>query len=304
MRDRDQRAGGVEQADEEEREDHRQRGEREVALEVERQEGRREAGRQRRHSPERRHAERDTGRGYAEDRQQDGARHPPCVERHHHDEAERRQDGGGRAKVADGDVGILRRRNDAGVLESDHAEEQADAGGDRHLLRPRNAVDDPRPQRRDAGGDEQEAGQEDRAERRLPRQAEPDHHPIGEEGVGPHAGSEGDRIIRRERHDERSDRGRDTGGDEYRAAVHAGIAEDQRVDEHDVGHRHERGDSSHHLAADAAALPPDAEEPFDHCGTLRGLDLESQCRKNRAIAAMPIAQCRIEVQASHWRPPM
>ena len=44
------------------------------------------------------------------------------------------------------------------------------------------------------------------------------------------------------------------GRDEHRALVHPGVAEDLRIDEHDVDHREERGCAGEELGANVGAV--------------------------------------------------
>src|SRR5581483_2731239 len=81
--------------------------------------------------------------------------------------------------------------------------------------------------------------------------------------VQAHAGRERDRIIGVERHHRRRYRRRDAGGDEYRALVHAGIAEDLRVDEHDVDHRQKRGQAGDEFGTQIAARFAQAEHALE-----------------------------------------
>jgi len=65
----------------------------------------------------------------------------------------------------------------------------------------------------------------------------------------PHARRQRDRIIGVERHHQRRYRGGNAGRDEHRAFVHAGIAENLRIDEDDVNHRQESGQSGDEFGA-------------------------------------------------------
>ncbi len=98
---------------------------------------------------------------------------------------------------------------------------------------------------------EQHAGQEHAAERELPAAAELRHHGEGEIGVEAHARRERDRVVGVEAHDRAARRGGKTGGDEHGAMIHAGLFQDRRVHEHDVGHGEEGGDAGAKLGGDA-----------------------------------------------------
>ena len=139
------------------------------------------------------------------------------------------------------------RRDDAGVLERDQRQEQADAGGDRHLERLGDGVDDPFADRQHADDEEDDAGDEHAAQRHLPAVAHAAHHAEGEVGVQPHARRQGDRIVGEEGHQEAADGGGHAGRHEHRAERHLGGRQDRRIDEDDVGHRQEGRDPGHDL---------------------------------------------------------
>ena len=90
------------------------------------------------------------------------------------------------------------------------------------------------------------------------------HDGEGEERIEPHAGRQRDRVIGIERHHHGGDRGGNAGGDEHRALVHAGIAENLRIDEDDVDHRQERGQAGDEFGADVAARLVQAEQAIEH----------------------------------------
>ncbi|MNH35260.1 hypothetical protein D3C79_959310 [compost metagenome] len=79
-------------------------------------------------------------------------------------------------------------------------------------------------------------------------------HGVGEEGVQAHARRQGDRVVGDQAHGRRADGRRQAGGDEDRALVHAGLAENARVDEQDVGHGQEGGDARENLGADIGVV--------------------------------------------------
>ena len=97
----------------------------------------------------------------------------------------------------------------------------------------------------------------------LPRVFVGEHDREGEERVQPHARGEPDRVIGVKPHDQGAGRCRKAGGDEDRALVHAGIAEDGRVDEHDVDHRQEGGGASDEFGADVGAVLAKPELTFE-----------------------------------------
>ena len=173
---------------------------------------------------------------HAED---DGARHLPRRKPGDDEEACNGEQRLRLREVAELDQGGRVRRHEAGVLQADQREEQADAGGDAELEIERYGVDQPFADRRDRDQQEQGAGEEHDAKRELPIAAELGHHGEGEIGVEPHAGGKRDGVVGVEPHDGGRERRGEAGGDEHRAMIHAGLLEDRRVDEHDVGHGEE-----------------------------------------------------------------
>ena len=130
-----------------------------------------------------------------EDADQDRALDLQGVERGDHEEAEDREQRRRLGHVAEADEGRLVGDDDAGVLQRDDAEEHADAGGDRAAHRVRDAGDQPAADAGDGQDQEDDAGDEHRAERLLPGEAHGADDGEGEEGVEAHAGRHGDRPV-------------------------------------------------------------------------------------------------------------
>ncbi len=110
-------------------------------------------------------------------------------------------------------------------------------------------MDDPFTDLEDRQQEENRARQEHRAQRGLPGVAHGQHDGVGEEGVQAHARRQRDGVVGDQPHDRRTDGCGQTGGDEHRAVIHAGFGKDARVDEEDVGHRQEGGDTGQDLGA-------------------------------------------------------
>ena len=68
-----------------------------------------------------------------------------------------------------------------------------------------------------------------------------------EECVLPHTWRLRDRVVRVQAHDDGSKRRCNTRRDEHRAKVHARLGQDRRIDNGDVRHRQERGQSRRRL---------------------------------------------------------
>jgi hypothetical protein len=143
------------------------------------------------------------------------------------------------------------------------AEEKADPGRDRELEVLGDRIDDVFADREDRDQQEDHARAEHAGQRLLPGVFVAEHHREGEEGVEPHAGRERDRVIGVERHHQGRSRRRDAGGDEHGALVHPGIAQDVRVDEHDVDHGEEGGQAGDELGAHRGAVLGQREAAFE-----------------------------------------
>jgi hypothetical protein len=112
-------------------------------------------------------------------------------------------------------------------------------------------------------GDDKEARSSEKG-LRLPQIAERDqrHGIVGDDArvlqsdqskKEPDARGERDRIVGVKPHDDGARRRGEAGGDEHRANVHAGLLQDRRIDEHDVGHGEEGREPSTELGRDARA---------------------------------------------------
>ncbi len=155
-------------------------------------------------------------------------------------------------------------RDEAGILQADQGEEQADAGGDAELQRQGNGVDQPLAQTCERDQQEQRAGEKHDAERELPIASELGHHGEGEIRVESHAGGERDRIVGVEPHDGGAHRRGETCRHEYGTMIHADLLQDRRVHEHDVGHGEEGGEAGAKLGGHAGAGGREAERAIEN----------------------------------------
>ncbi len=232
------------------------------------QEGRCQRRRHRHHAGEFGNAQQNADDRHHENADQHRAGHAAGFEADDQEEAEDRQQRLWLAQVAHADHGRRVVDDDAGALQGDQREEQADPRGDGRAQLQRDAVDDPLADLEDRQQEEQARGQEYRAEGHLPGVAHAQHHGVGEESVQAHARRQGDRVVGDQAHHRRAEGRRQAGGDEDRALVHAGFAEDARVDEEDVGHRQEGGETGQHLGAHVGVVRLELEQLFQHVNPL------------------------------------
>ncbi len=170
------------------------------------------------------------------------------------EETEQTQQAGQGGEVAHGHHSRGAGHHDPGVVQAEQGDQQADTGGDADPQGERDVADQPvaHPQQ---GEDQQTHGTpEDGAHAHLPgvTHAGDDHE--GEEGVEAHGGSQGDRQVGQQAHQDAADTGDEAGGDEHGLGVHARRREDLRVDEHDVDHGQEGGDTGDHFGAGGSAM--------------------------------------------------
>ena len=160
------------------------------------------------------------------------------------DEADEAQDHFGAREGAEAEEGAFVGNDDAGALQGDDGDEQTDAGGDAELQVLRDAVDDLLTELEERHQDEDTALDKDRCQSDGPgvrdvfQFTETDRE--GKVSVEAEAGGQGDRIVRNESHQERSEGRGESSGNEDAVRVHD-VTKDARVDRQDVGHGEERG---------------------------------------------------------------
>ena len=213
-------------------------------------------------------------RQHADQRAADNA---PVIERQDQHEADQHQDRHGVLQIAERDQRLRLRHHHLGLFQRDDAEKQADAGRGRQLQVVRNRVDHVLADAEHRDQKEQHARTEHRRQRLLPGVFVGQHHGEGEEGVDAHAGRQRDRIIGVKRHHHGAHRRRHAGGDEHRARVHARLAEDRRIDEHDIDHGQERGQTGDEFGLDIGALLLEPEVLIKHGYNLRLVALRRRC---------------------------
>ncbi|MNE61102.1 hypothetical protein D3C80_1562910 [compost metagenome] len=139
-------------------------------------------------------------------------------------------------------------------FKTDQSEKQSDAGTHCMTQAHGNAVEQPFAHPRQCQQHEQHPRDEHCAKRRLPGVAHGADHGIGKEGIEPHARRQANRPVGIQAHQQAAQSGGDTGGDECRAVIDAGIGHDVGVDEDDVGHGDKGGQPGDHLGFDGGAM--------------------------------------------------
>ena len=148
-------------------------------------------------------------------------------------------------------------------------DEQADPARHRGEQMRRDRGDD---QLADAGEGQQQEGDardEDAAQRHRPGHAHRLDDGEAEIGVEPHARRQRERHVGGEAHQDAGEARGEAGGRRDRRDRHAGLAEDRRIDQHDIGHGQEGGDAREDLGAQGAAARAELETPFEQADSLR-----------------------------------
>ncbi|CAI8176137.1 MAG: Uncharacterised protein [SAR116 cluster bacterium] len=169
----------------------------------------------------------------------------------HHQKANKRQQ-----QFRRGDTAKLQQRiriidNKAHPLQSDHRQEQADAGGDSGAKRGRDGADQPAPDPRQREQEEHHRSNKHRGQRLLPGKALAQHKAIGEIGIQPHARGHRHRPFGPQRHDGGADcrcqhRRHETGGKR-----NAGLSQKHRVHGNDEGHCKEGAEAGKKFTPDS-----------------------------------------------------
>ena len=179
------------------------------------------------------------------------------------EEAEECEGGGGCADVAEGDYGGGAGDDDAGVAESDEGDEEADASTDGGVELVWDGSYETLAKAGEGEDEEDDSGEEDGAEGRLPGDAHAFDDGVGEVGVKAHAGCEGEGIVGECAHEDAAEGRAEAGGGGDGGEGHAGFGEDGRVHEDDVGHRDERGEACEDLGTPVGSEAGEAEVVFE-----------------------------------------
>ena len=126
----------------------------------------------------------------------------------------------------------------------------------------RNGLDDDLTNLGDGDENVDQATQEHHAQGLLPGEAEAEANGVGEECVEAHAGGLSIRNVGEQAHDERARDGCDDGCKEHAAPRHSRLRQYLWVDDDDVRHCEERGQTGHDLSGHGGAVLLKMEELF------------------------------------------
>lgn len=187
-------------------------------------------------------------------------------------------------------------------MQGDQRQEQADTGSNRRTQGQGDGIDDPFADAEDRQQEKQHGRDKYRTQRHLPGMAQVQDHGVGKEGVQAHARCQGNRVVGDQTHDRRADGRCQTGGDKQRALVHAGLAENARVDEQDVGHGQECRDTGQNLGTHVSVVCLELKQLFQHACSLwriRRRDLLTSKSKHKLRQAPRVFYRGSEKAAHH-----
>ncbi|CKK77431.1 Uncharacterised protein [Neisseria meningitidis] len=183
----------------------------------------------------------------------------------HHGKTEQCQQRGRLMNIAQADQGCRIGNDNACAFQGNQCQKQTDTGSNRHFQTHRQCVDQHFPDFKKAEQDENQTGDEHRTQRNLPRHAHTLNDGKGEIGIQPHPRCECNRIVADKTHNKTADGRRDTGSDEYRPHIHAGLAQNQRVDDNDVAHRQKSCQTRHQLGTHRRTVCLQLKNPVQQC---------------------------------------
>ena len=128
-----------------------------------------------------------------------------------------------------------------------------------------NVVDDVLADVGERENQKERAGQENDAERRLPRHAAAKNNRVREVRVQRHSGSECNRIIRPQAHHQRGERRRNARCEEHALDRHARFTQDARIHDHHIGHGHERRQAAKKFAANRGVVFREMKNSLEQC---------------------------------------
>ena len=155
------------------------------------------------------------------------------------------------------------RQDDAGVAKADERDEEAHARRNRRIKLERDGGDDELAHAQRGEQQKRNTGKEDRSQRGWPRHAHALHHRVSEIGVDPHPRRQRDRVPCQRAHQHAAHRRRQASGCGHRRQRHPGFMQNRRIDEDDVSHRHERGETGQNLRAPVRVQRCEFEVPFE-----------------------------------------
>ena len=156
------------------------------------------------------------------------------------------------------------------AFQADEGNEKTDANRSGEPQGEGDCLDDPFADAEPGQHQKHHPGEEDHAEGGLPGNALAEHQAVGEKGVETHAGRHHQRGVGPQGDEQGGEAGDDAGDGGQGALIHAGLREDCRVDEDDVGGGQKGGKPGEHFGADRGVAALEMKEFFQH-GASRGI---------------------------------
>ena len=152
--------------------------------------------------------------------------------------------------------------DDPGVQKTDEGDEQTNTYGNGLLQGQRNGVENRFPDTGQGQQNENDTFHENRGQSHLPGIAHLLHHRVGKVGVEPHAGGQSKRIVGKDGHENGTNGGRNGRNRQQSPFIHARAAENQRVDNENVGHGHKGSNPGDDFRPGGGVGFLEMEDPF------------------------------------------
>ncbi len=152
------------------------------------------------------------------------------------------------------------------AAQSHKGDEHSDTAGGGVLQAFRDAVYDLFADACDGQEHKQDTGKKDGAQRHGPRHMHSEADRVGEIGVQRHSRGQCNGIIRIQAHHQRRDGRGKAGGKDHAVWRHARLRQNLRIDDHNVGHREERGHTTQDFLPHRGLILFELKQFFDQCG--------------------------------------
>ena len=149
--------------------------------------------------------------------------------------------------------------DDAGVAEPDEGDVETDAPADCGVELVGDGGNETLADAGEGEREEDDSGEEHGSEGGLPGDVHAFDDGVGEVGVETHAGCEGEWVVGGRSHEYAAEGRAEAGGGGDGGEGHSSFREDSRVNEDDVGHRDEGGESGEDLGAPVGVVGGEAE---------------------------------------------
>lgn len=199
---------------------------------------------------------------------EDGARHFLGHEDGRHEQAEDGEPGRRHFERTDGDQGRRIRDDDATALQADKGDEDADTGSHCVFQILGDGINDDLADFEQGNQREQDGSDENTAHSLLPGDTHGQYDGIREESIVTEPRCDGDGVVGQEAHEQAAHDGRKSRGREDGTGIHAGIAEDDRIDKENVSHGDKRRQACQAFALDRGVVFRQVEESVQDSGGL------------------------------------